>query len=151
MTPPNPRDAQPGRGTPLTRSQRRRIRQWERQQPRQGAAPVWEQPSPGQSQTAGWWMASDGRWYPPHLHPGPRAPSYSQLGPVGWQPPRRRGRGCLYSVLAVLALVLLIVVIAVIVAVSRVKTTPGSGTSRHPAAADVSLSSCSVDPTLKFP
>src|SRR5271165_1446329 len=26
------------------------------------------------SQGPGWWLASDGRWYPPHLHPDYRLP-----------------------------------------------------------------------------
>jgi hypothetical protein len=96
-------------------------------------------------------MASDGRWYPPHLHPQAAALWYPQPSTAAWQQPRRRGRGCLYSVLAVLVLVVLIVIIAAIVAASKVKTTPGSGTLRHPAAADVSVTSCGVDPTLKYP
>jgi diguanylate cyclase len=31
------------------------------------------------SQGAGWWLASDGKWYPPHLHPG-----YSESPGTGW-------------------------------------------------------------------
>lgn len=31
------------------------------------------------SQGAGWWLASDGKWYPPHLHPG-----YSTSPGTGW-------------------------------------------------------------------
>lgn len=37
-------------------------------------------------QTQGWWIASDGRWYPPHLHPG----SQSRARPVS-QPPAPAG------------------------------------------------------------
>jgi len=39
------------------------------------------------SQGAGWWIASDGKWYPPHLHPSvsqfPALPPY----PAGYGPP----------------------------------------------------------------
>lgn len=32
------------------------------------------------SQRRGWWLASDGRWYPPQLHRGPAAPATGQAG-----------------------------------------------------------------------
>jgi hypothetical protein len=45
----------------------------------------------------GWWMASDGNWYPPHLYPGPPRPADRWTAPVGptsvhdlgssWPPP----------------------------------------------------------------
>lgn len=47
----------------------------------------------------GWWMASDGRWYPPQQ---PQAPQQ----PFGAPPPRRRsGGGCLVGCLVVLVVV----------------------------------------------
>jgi len=36
----------------------------------------------------GWWLASDGRWYPPEQQPGPPTiPQYPGLPPLGWVPP----------------------------------------------------------------
>src|ERR1022692_4590496 len=32
------------------------------------------------SQGPGWWIASDGKWYPPHLHPSVRVPEPSETG-----------------------------------------------------------------------
>ncbi len=50
----------------------------------------------------GWWMASDGNWYPPHLHPGPPASAIPPVGPAGppsipdlgsaWPPPSAPSR-----------------------------------------------------------
>jgi len=31
------------------------------------------------SQGPGWWIASDGKWYPPHLHPSYRPPPPAAL------------------------------------------------------------------------
>ncbi len=43
------------------------------------------------TQTAGWWLASDGRRYPPHLHPSVRQPAFPPPDPatqvVGNYPP----------------------------------------------------------------
>ncbi|HXQ44067.1 MAG TPA: hypothetical protein VN816_05480 [Acidimicrobiales bacterium] len=33
------------------------------------------------SQGPGWWIASDGKWYPPHLHPSVRVPEQPGSGP----------------------------------------------------------------------
>lgn len=66
---PNPRDAKPGRGTPMTRSQRHRMRRWQKN-PEAAVSPPVGQPPPGQAPPQGWWLASDGRWYPPK-HPSP--------------------------------------------------------------------------------
>jgi hypothetical protein len=35
------------------------------------------------SQGPGWWIASDGKWYPPHLHPSVRIPAPGEA-PTGW-------------------------------------------------------------------
>lgn len=40
----------------------------------------------GQPGTPGWWQASDGRWYPPGLQPGPAGSGGP--GPGGWTPLR---------------------------------------------------------------
>jgi len=139
-TPPNPRDAKPGRGTPMTREQRRRVDQWQKQQAAGSPPPGW-QPLPGQPPPPGWWMASDGRWYPPQPAYGP---------PAGyWQPPKSRGRGCLYGALGGVAVVL-VLLIAIGVAASHAGT-PGRGTPSHPAAADVSVTACGTNSPLGLP
>lgn len=41
------------------------------------------------SQGAGWWRASDGRWYPPELHPDRQVPAAPIVPPgqgIGWSP-----------------------------------------------------------------
>jgi hypothetical protein len=71
----------------------------------------------------------------------------NQLPPGPWQPaqpPKRPHRG--RYVLAVV--VILIVVIAIAASKS---STPGTGTPSHPAAADISIGSCSVDASLGIP
>ena len=35
------------------------------------------------SQGPGWWIASDGRWYPPHLHPSVRLSEDTAAGATG--------------------------------------------------------------------
>jgi hypothetical protein len=67
----------------------------------------------------------------------------SQRVPKSWR--RRRGPGRLFLLLGVVFAV--VVVIAVVV----VATKPGSGTKTHPAAADVSISGCSIGPTFNLP
>lgn len=66
---------------------------------------------------------------------------------------RHRGRGCLLFLAgAALVVVLIIIIIIVVVASSSSsKTKPGAGTSSHPAANDVAITSCTVDPTLHMP
>lgn len=43
------------------------------------------------SQGPGWWLASDGKWYPPHLHPGHRGneaePTWWRASDGNWYPP----------------------------------------------------------------
>jgi hypothetical protein len=53
--------------------------------------------------------------------------------------------------LAVVGGLAVLIVVATIIISNALETTPGSGTKTHPAAADVSLSSCGVDPTLHVP
>lgn len=43
-----------------------------------------------EARSPGWWLASDGRWYPPHLHPGhaaSAAPAWWQASDGRWYPP----------------------------------------------------------------
>lgn len=39
------------------------------------------------SQGTGWWQASDGKWYPPELHPDPQAPPPPPPPPATFAPP----------------------------------------------------------------
>ena len=50
----------------------------------------------GVSQGPGWWLASDGRWYPPHLHPRQALPnSVASTPATNWQlKPLRYGGHC---------------------------------------------------------
>ena len=106
------------------------------------------------SQGPGWWQAPDGRWYPPQSA-SPQAPPPPPPGTGGWQypptyaKPVRWGSGCLIGILG--ALVVAVVIIIVVATAASNSSTPGSGTKNHPAAADLTINSCSVDPTLKIP
>src|SRR5207253_8235812 len=64
------------------------------------------------SQGPGWWQASDGKWYPPQATPGPATSPPPQPVPGQAPAPKKRGRGCLYSVVGLLALIVIIVIIA---------------------------------------
>jgi hypothetical protein len=44
-----------------------------------------------------------------------------------------------------------VIVVAVVIIAVVIATSPGTGTKTHPAAADVSISTCSVGPTLNLP
>jgi hypothetical protein len=112
------------------------------------------------SQGPGWWQASDGKWYPPQSAPQPPPPPPPGAGswqqpPSSWQQqpvytqPQRRGRGCLFGIVGALGVAIIIIVVVAIAASNS--STPGSGTKSHPAAADVSITSCTVDPALKIP
>jgi hypothetical protein len=61
----------------------------------------------------------------------------------------RRGSGCLIGILG--ALVVAVIIIAVVTIAATNSGTPGGGTKSHPAAADLTINSCGVDPTLKIP
>jgi len=93
------------------------------------------------SQGPGWWLASDGKWYPPETAPLPPPlppPHTSPLPPQtyvpppyqqtyapppyhqpwgGPHPPPKRGHGCLWAVLAAVGVVLTGVVLIIVVAV----------------------------------
>ena len=79
-----------------------------------------QNPSPG----PGWWLASDGRWYPPESAPQPQAAptpppqaAYAaQPQAPAWQPPpqqapRKSGKGCLIALAIVGAIGAVIVVL----------------------------------------
>src|SRR5438128_11676071 len=66
------------------------------------------------SQGPGWWQASDGKWYPPQATPGPATAPPPQPVPGQAPAPKKRGRGCLYSVVGLIALIVIIVVIAAV-------------------------------------
>lgn len=53
--------------------------------PDEGAPPEQSPPGPppaGHPAWSGWWLASDGRWYPPWMPPAPVVPQYGQPGYV---------------------------------------------------------------------
>jgi hypothetical protein len=74
-------------------------------------------------QGPGWWLASDGKYYPPEQAPQPQPPPPPPVAPppVGAPAPapanKSGGKGCLYALIAVAALVL-IAVVGVIAAVA---------------------------------
>ncbi len=71
------------------------------------------------SQGPGWWLASDGKWYPPQT-----APLGAPLPPQGqpWAPsqqPQKQGHGCLWAVIAAIGLAVaavVVIIVAVVVA-----------------------------------
>lgn len=84
--------------------------------------------------------------------------------PYGPPPPERRsrfGRGCLFGCLGSLLLVVLVIVIVAVAVHSGSKPTPtssgstsplsGSNNTAHPPTADVTVTSCTVDPTTNWP
>jgi hypothetical protein len=102
------------------------------------------------SQGAGWWQASDHKWYPPNKHPGAVATAPPPPQRQFTQARERRnpmasvGRGCLMTVGAVVVLgVILVIVLAA--AGSHSHSTPGEGTTSHPAAADVTVACAAPD------
>lgn len=100
-----------------------------------------ESPSPG----PGFWRAADGNWYPPQAAPqAPHAP----------QAPAKAKKGCLWWLgLAVVILVVFVIggTILAIAGSGGKSSTPGSGTSTHPAAADVTIASCTIDSVTQSP
>jgi hypothetical protein len=106
------------------------------------------------SQGAGWWQASDGKWYPPESRPGAAAappPHY------GTPPPAKKRRGCLIgSLVGIGGLVILgviaVVVVIVVLVVSGGDDKLGTGTEENPAAEDVTVTECtSGEPPLNYP
>jgi hypothetical protein len=56
----------------------------------------------GDQQPSGWWLASDGRWYPPDAQPGPPPPSapvWQPASPGGYPGPQRWCPACRSAVL----------------------------------------------------
>jgi hypothetical protein len=63
------------------------------------------------SRGTGWWLASDGRWYPPELHPTRRYPPVAaQAAP---EPPGRRGRRLAVIVGATIVMVSIVAYLSV--------------------------------------
>lgn len=97
-----------------------------------------QNPSPG----PGWWLASDGRWYPPESAAQPQAAP-------AWQPPplpapRKSGKGCLIAlavggvVMLILAALFFFVVWKVVDTVDKVADGITVGDVECPTADDVS-------------
>ena len=91
-------------------------------------------------QGPGWWQASDGRFYPPQSASPqpPPPPQWGGTAPPQWGPSpprRRRGRGCLYSVLGFFGLIILLVIIIAVAANHAAKKIQSSGLGGPPPAA----------------
>lgn len=122
-------------------------------------------------QGPGWWLASDGKWYPPQAQPGaggpplPVAPvtnftAHRPAAPAGQPAPvpgaapyvakPSGGNGCLKAVAIVGGIFVVVIIgIAVLIAVAanRVKTKVDAGlansaNSAHPPVRDLQLTSC---------
>jgi len=77
------------------------------------------------SQGPGWWLASDGKWYPPQQQPGYQPPPPA--------PPQKKRHGCLILIgAAVVVVVVLGVVLAVLVAVGSKSTSKSSSSLGGP-------------------
>ncbi|MDH6146008.1 hypothetical protein P3T35_008070 [Kitasatospora sp. GP30] len=80
--------------------------------------------------------------------PGPPPPGWGQ--PSGPPPPKRRfGRGVLVGCISAVVLLVGIIIVIVVVVSGGSKTTPTNPT--HPPEADVTITSCGVDPTTSIP
>lgn len=83
------------------------------------------QPPPPPQPGPGWWLASDGRWYPPQQAPAP-APTPAPAYPTPYQtpvpPPSKSGKGCLV-VLAVIGVIMLLIAALVAVALWKFAST----------------------------
>src|SRR5690348_7940984 len=91
-------------------------------------------------QGPGWWLASDGKWYPP------QAPNFAP--PVFQKPPKNGPNGCLVALAIVGGLFVLLIVVGVIAGLASSDDTSRngfSGSSDHPARDDVELSDCRLD------
>jgi len=104
------------------------------------------------SQGGGWWIASDGKWYPPEVHPNYRPPALPQVVPAfpafqnatysvgtpGPQEPGKRVSGRLINSIVV-AVVVVAVLIGTVVAIGsgskHVSQAASSSTSPQPSSA----------------
>lgn len=66
------------------------------------------------SQGPGWWLASDGKWYPPQVWPPPAPPSNVQA-PPSTEPTSSRNTWLIVLAVAVGVIAVVVVVIAVVV------------------------------------
>ena len=71
MTPDGPITPYPSVGTPTSLQSPSGPATGD-EQDRAGSSPSWTESSTGTPPTPGWWLASDGKWYPPELHPNAR-------------------------------------------------------------------------------
>jgi len=123
--------------------------------PRYNPPPNWPTPPAGWTPSAGW--TPDPAWGPVpegwQLWTDDGAPYGMPTAPAAGVPPRagraaRAGGGCLKLIgAAVVLVIVLVVVLAIALGGSAKKkaTTVGSGTTAHPAAADVQLGTCTRD------
>jgi hypothetical protein len=82
------------------------------------------------SQSPGWWQASDGKWYPPHLHPNYVAQTQQTYQAPMAAPPPRRSHGFVIAIVsAVVLLVLVGVGVGIYMAAQASAIGPGSGTA----------------------
>ncbi len=102
-------------------------------------------------QGPGWWQASDGKWYAPHLHPDYAAQTHQTYHPPEAAPPPRRSRGLAIAIIS--AVVLLIVVgvgVGIYVATQANTIGLGSGiatiTWKHTAGSVNPISGISINP-----
>jgi hypothetical protein len=126
------------------------------------------------SRGPGWWLASDGKWYPPHLHPDyrptPPAPAEaaatgtpaSSPGPVAAVPPRRaappsrsararrrrRRRWSLAVGGIVVAAVVAVIVAATVIGGSKTPSTPTGVAGSTGPSATVPRTTTSAPPTI---
>lgn len=68
------------------------------------------------SQGSGWWVASDGKWYPPEQAPGAQ-PAPQPPPPQPGPPPSSGGKGCIYALIAV-AVVVFVGIVGVVLAIA---------------------------------
>jgi len=86
------------------------------------------------SEGPGWWLASDGKWYPPQAEQAiPTPPAWP---PMPLQPsvattygPPKKGRRRLYAAVGAIAVVAVIIVIAAVISVSSSRSKPHSNQS----------------------
>ena len=96
------------------------------------------------SHGTGWWRASDGKWYPPELHPDYEPPSLAS-------PPNKRPRPPLYRRWWFIASVAVVVVIVVATALSGGKEKSGTAHVTAPVASTSTSTVPSAPPTTPAP